>query len=85
MQNIEQVNTLCQESGPSPKTLSNPLDCLIADLGWLRDGMIAKDRKRRSAVLAGQLRILASAYRDGSRPRHRDLKRFFYFVTREAA
>jgi len=63
----------------------SPLEFLIADLRGLRDGMIAKDRHRRSAILAGQLVLLAREYQSGRRPSRKTLKRFFHFVAREQA
>ena len=64
---------------------SSPIDSLITDLRGLRAGMIEKDRRRRSAILIGQLALLASEYQKGRRPSRRNLKRFFYFVSREQA
>jgi hypothetical protein len=69
------------QSDPS----SLPLESLIADLRGLRDGMIATDRRRRTAILAGQLLILARSYQNGRRPSRKTLKRFFHFVAREQA
>ncbi len=66
-------------------TLASPLEFLIADLRGLRDGMVAKDRHRRSAILAGQLALLAREYQKGRRPSRKTLKRFFHFVAREQA
>jgi len=70
-----------------PETVTSPLDSLIQDLRTFRDGSISKDNRsrRRSAVLAGQLLLLAREYQAGNRPNRRTLKRFFYFVAREAA
>jgi hypothetical protein len=72
-----------QYSGP--ESAFSPLDLLVTDLGALRDGLISKDHRRRSAILAGQLLILAREYRTGRRPNRRTLKRFFHFVAREQA
>jgi hypothetical protein len=58
---------------------------LIADLRTLRDGMIATDWRRRTAILAGQLALLAREYQRGRRPSRKMLKRFFHFVAREQA
>jgi hypothetical protein len=69
------------QSNPS----SSPLESLIADLRVLRDGMIGTDRRRRAAILVGQLALLAREYQSGRRPSRRTLKRFFYFVAREQA
>lgn len=63
----------------------SPLEFLIADLRAFRDGRIEKDRHRRSAILAGQLALLACEYQRGRRPSRKTLKRFFHFVAREQA
>ncbi len=64
---------------------SSPLESLIADLRGLRDGMIATDRRHRTAILAGQLALLAREYQKGRRPSRKTLKHFFHFVAREQA
>jgi hypothetical protein len=63
----------------------SPLDALVNDLSEIRRKMFAAERRRKSGVLAGQLLILARSYQEGKRPSRRTLKRFFYFVAREAA
>ena len=76
------------EQNVTPKVTESqdsPLETLISDLGEIRRKMIAAERRRKSGVLAGQLLILARSYQQGKRPSRRTLKRFFYFVTREAA
>jgi len=65
--------------------LNSPLDSLIDDLRQFRDGSITKDRRRRSAIIAGQVLILALEYQAGRRPSRRTLKGFFYLLGREAA
>ncbi len=65
------------ESSPSA------LQSLIADLRGLRDGMIATDRRGRSAILIGQFALLAREYQRGRRPSRKTLKRFFRIVARE--
>ena len=63
----------------------SPISLLIADLQNLRDKSVSVEKRRRSAIVAGQLLILAREYQNGHRPNRRTLKRFFYFVAREAA
>jgi hypothetical protein len=83
MQTIEQVNPARQESGL--ETESSPLDSLIHDLSDFRDRGLSRDRRRRSAILAGQMAILARQYKTGRPPSRRTLKGFFYLVARELA
>jgi hypothetical protein len=76
------------EHNVTPEAASSqvsPLDLLVRDLGEIRRKMFAAERRRKSGVLAGQLLILARSYQQGKRPSRRTLKRFFYFVAREAA
>lgn len=80
------VSTLSSQEFQTQTNLAIcPLDSLIADLRGLRDGMIATDRRRRSAILIGQLALLAREYQRGRRPSSKTLKRFFHFVAREQA
>ena len=62
-----------------------PLENLISDLRLMRARMLTSGRRRPSGVLAGQLLILAQTYQTGRRPSRHTLKRFFRFVSREAA
>ncbi len=78
-------NASCSQEFEPHSEFSPGLESLIADLRSLRDAMIAKDRHRRSAILAGQLVLLAREYQRGRRPSERTLRRFFSFVTRELA
>jgi hypothetical protein len=64
---------------------SSSLALLINDLRGLRNGMISKERRRRPAILIGQLALLVAEYKDGRRPSRRTLRRWFYFVCREKA
>jgi hypothetical protein len=73
--NVPPVGTESQDS----------LETFISDLSSLRRNLLATEKRRRSGVLAGQLLILARSYQSGKRPSRRTLKRFFYFVAREAA
>ncbi|MGO9590660.1 MAG: hypothetical protein ACLP3K_11535 [Candidatus Acidiferrales bacterium] len=68
---------------PAASLSQECLETLIADLRDLRGKMIAKERGRKSGVLAGQFRILAESYQNGRRPSRRSLKQFFYLITRE--
>jgi hypothetical protein len=61
----------------------SPMESLVADLHGLRDAMIVTDRRRRSAILTGQLLLLVREYQRGRRPSRKSLKRFFQFVARE--
>jgi hypothetical protein len=71
---------------PAPSiSQDSPLENLIGDLRDIRNGMISKDRRRRPAILIGQLALLASEYKNGRRPTRRRLRGFFYFVCREKA
>lgn len=83
MQTIDQGSPARQAFGAESDF--SPLNSLIHDLRQFRDHSIGKEKRRRSAVLAGQLLILAREYQNGRRPNRRTLKRFFYFVAREAA
>jgi hypothetical protein len=83
LQNVHEVSSSSQEN--QNELAFSPLDSLITDLRALRSGMIATDRRRRSAILIGQLTLLASEYRKGRRPSRHTLKRFFHFVAREQA
>ena len=77
MQNVTQVSV--------PEQDFSPLDRLVSDLRGLRNGMIRRSRRRRSAILVGQLAILASEYRNGNRPSRRTLRRFFYLIGEDKA
>jgi hypothetical protein len=83
------MQNLSRNASPSQQNRTNsslaPLESLIADLRDLRDGMIATDRRRRAAILAGQLALLAREYQKGRRPSRKTLKHFFHFVAREQA
>jgi hypothetical protein len=83
MQKVQEVGSNSQEN--QNELACSPLDSLITDLRALRSSMISKDRRRRSAILIGQLTLLASEYRKGHRPSRHTLKRFFHFVAREQA
>ena len=85
MLTIEQGSAARQ--GFETETGLSPIDSLIQDLRTFREGSISKDNqtRRRSAILAGQIAILAREYQTGKRPNRRTLKRFLYFVSREAA
>jgi len=61
----------------------SPLDSLINDLRQFRDHSIAKDRRRRSSILAGQVLILALQYKTGRPPSRLTLKGFFYLLAKE--
>lgn len=78
MQTVDQASSTSQVSVPQQD--SSPLDLLVSDLRGLRNGMIDKTRRHRSAILVGQLAILAGEYRDGRRPSRRTLRRFFYLI-----
>ncbi len=80
--NVAPTAGVSQQFQPNP---SSSLDSLIADLRGLRNGMISKDRRRRSAILIGQMLLLAREYQLGRPPNRKTLRRFFYFVTREQA
>jgi hypothetical protein len=78
------MNTTNVAPAPSISQVS-PLEILIGDLRDIRAKMLATEKRRRSGVLAGQLLILARSYQVGRRPSRRTLKRFFWFVSGEAA
>lgn len=79
MENLN--NSTPRRQGFKPQ--SKQLEFLIADLRGLRDGTIGTDQRQRSAVLIGQLALLASEYQRGRRPSRKALKRFFRFVAQE--
>jgi hypothetical protein len=85
MQNVHEASSVSQESHAPSDLPGAAIDSLVTDLRELRDRLVAKDRRRRSAILVGQLALLAREYRDGNRPNRRTLKRFFHFVAREQA
>jgi len=79
-----QRNTaVAEQSQEASRHEAPPLDLLVADLRHFRDTSLPRERRRRAAVLAGQLLILALQYRTGRPPNRRTLKRFFYFVAQE--
>lgn len=80
--NVALDGTASQQFQPNS---GSPLDSLIHDLRRLRDDRIGKDRHRRSAILVGQVLILALEYKTGRSLNKRTLKRFFHFVAREQA
>lgn len=79
------ASELAQRQDIQSQPDSSPISLLIADLQSLRNKSISVEKRRRSAIVAGQLLILAREYRCGRRPNRRTLKRFFYFVAKEAA
>ena len=81
----EQKVTSAAASRQENQVQPAPLDILIDDLRDIRTKMLSTEKRRRSGVLAGQLLILARSYQSGKRPNRRTLKRFFWFVSREAA
>jgi hypothetical protein len=80
-----QRNTAVADQSQEERSEALPLDLLIGDLRHLRETSLARERKRRSGVLAGQLLILARSYQSGRRPTRRTLRRFFFFVAKEQA
>lgn len=78
MQNLSHNTSQSQQNWPISSP--SPLESLIADLRDLRDGLIARDRRQRAAILAGQLALLAAEYQRGRRPSRKNLRLFFRFV-----
>jgi hypothetical protein len=85
MQSVSQQENAVKGGDLSPGDQESSLEVLISDLRDIRNGMISKGRRRRPAILIGQLALLASEYKNGRRPSRKRLRGFFYFVCREKA